>query len=82
MNNAEVRQKVVDKLLPRIEKEGLAWSMPWTARHVAGSPFKPLRSNGQPYNGINRMHTGNGYSACKACLQASATQTKASPAYL
>lgn len=55
MNNAEVRQKVVEKLLPRIEKEGLSWSMPWTAKHVAGSPFRPLRHNGQPYNGINRL---------------------------
>ncbi|ARE41335.1 Antirestriction protein [Rhodovulum sp. P5] len=50
---ADVYQKVTDKIVADLEKGELTWLKPWSAGNMEGRIVKPLRHNGQPYNGIN-----------------------------
>ncbi|MEW8524843.1 MAG: zincin-like metallopeptidase domain-containing protein [Candidatus Thiodiazotropha endolucinida] len=55
-NNAprqDVYTRVTDKIIADLEQGVRPWMKPWNAEHAAGRITKPLRHNGQPYNGIN-----------------------------
>ena len=50
---ADVYTRVTDKIVADLEKGVRTWFKPWNAEHAAGRITRPLRFNGQPYNGIN-----------------------------
>ena len=49
----DVYTRVTDKIVADLEQGVRPWMKPWNAEHAAGRITKPLRHNGQPYNGIN-----------------------------
>lgn len=49
----DVYTRVTDKIVADLEPGVRPWVKPWNAEHAAGRITKPLRHNGQPYNGIN-----------------------------
>jgi antirestriction protein ArdC len=49
----DLYQKVTDKIIADLEQGELTWLKPWSAGNMDGRIVKPLRHNGQPYNGIN-----------------------------
>lgn len=55
-NNAaktDIYTRITDKIITDLEQGVRPWMKPWNAEHAAGRITKPLRHNGQPYNGIN-----------------------------
>ena len=50
---SDVYTRVTDKIIAELEKGVRPWMKPWNAQHAAGRITKPLRFNGQAYNGIN-----------------------------
>jgi antirestriction protein ArdC len=64
----DVYTRIADKIIADLEKGVRPWMKPWNAEHAAGRITKPLRHNGQPYNGINILMlwsaaVSEGYSA-------------------
>ena len=64
----DVYTRITDKIIADLEKGVRPWMKPWNAEHAAGRITKPLRHNGQPYNGINILMlwsaaVSEGYSA-------------------
>jgi antirestriction protein ArdC len=51
--NADVYNRVTDKIIAELEKGERPWLKPWNAEHAAGKITRPLRHNGLPYSGIN-----------------------------
>ena len=51
--NADVYNRVTDKIIAELEKGERPWLKPWNAEHAAGKISRPLRHNGLPYSGIN-----------------------------
>jgi len=49
----DVYSRVTDKIIANLEQGIRPWMKPWNADHAAGRITRPLRHNGQPYNGIN-----------------------------
>lgn len=50
----DVYQDVTDRIVARLEAGDFApWHQPWKAGHAAGPVCRPLRHNGQPYQGVN-----------------------------
>ena len=49
----DVYQRVTDRIVSDLEKGVRTWIKPWNAEHAAGRISRPLRHNGQAYNGIN-----------------------------
>ncbi len=41
------------QIVTQLEQGVRPWMLPWKSGHPAGSITRPLRCNGQPYNGIN-----------------------------
>jgi hypothetical protein len=65
---ADVYTRVTDKIIADPEQGVRPWMKPWNTGHAAGRLTKPLRHNGQPYNGINILMlwtaaVAQGYSA-------------------
>ncbi len=50
---ADLYSKITDKIIADLEQGVRAWFKPWSAEHTAGRITRPLRSNFQPYNGVN-----------------------------
>lgn len=50
---SDVYTRVTDKIVAELEKGVRPWMKPWNAEHAAGRITKPLRHNGEAYNGIN-----------------------------
>ncbi len=50
---ADVYTRVTDKIVADLERGVRTWFKPWNAEHAAGRITRPLRFNGEPYNGIN-----------------------------
>lgn len=50
---ADVYQRITQSIIADLEKGVRPWLKPWNAGHTAGRITRPLRSNGQPYQGIN-----------------------------
>lgn len=49
----DIYQRVTDQIIRELEQGVLPWRKPWDAAHLEGRIVRPLRHNGQPYNGIN-----------------------------
>jgi antirestriction protein ArdC len=52
-SRTDVYTRVTDTILSQLEQGVRPWMKPWQAGHSAGHVSKPLRANGQHYNGIN-----------------------------
>ena len=50
---ADVYEKVTARIIADLEQGERTWTRPWNAGHAAGRITRPLRHNGQPYQGIN-----------------------------
>lgn len=51
---ADIYETVTAAIIARIEAgDVLPWQQPWKAGNAAGPVSRPLRFNGQPYNGVN-----------------------------
>ena len=64
----DIYQKVTDSIIAALEAGCPPWRKPWSGGHAAGRITRPLRGNGQPYQGINVLMlwaeaTEKGYSA-------------------
>jgi antirestriction protein ArdC len=53
--NTDVYTRVTDKIIAQLEQGERPWMKPWNADHAAGKITRPLRHNGLPYAGINRL---------------------------
>lgn len=49
----DVYTRVTSQIIEELEKGVRPWVKPWNAEHAAGQITRPLRSNGQPYRGMN-----------------------------
>lgn len=49
----DVYQRVTDRILADLEKGVTPWIKPWNAGNTEGRIMRPLRHNGERYNGIN-----------------------------
>lgn len=53
VKRTDVYTRVTDRIVQELERGTRPWLKPWNAEHAAGRITRPLRHNGQPYNGIN-----------------------------
>jgi antirestriction protein ArdC len=44
---------ITKRIVHQLEAGACPWHRPWNAKHKAGSISRPLRNNGQPYQGVN-----------------------------
>src|SRR3954449_1935942 len=51
----DLYDKVTAKIIEALENGTRPWLQPWNAQHAAGRISRPLRSNGEAYNGINAI---------------------------
>ena len=49
----DIYSRVTNRIIEQLEQGVRPWLKPWNAEHAAGRICRPLRHNGQPYNGIN-----------------------------
>lgn len=49
----DVYSRVTSHIVAELERGVCPWLKPWNAENAAGRITRPLRHNGQPYNGIN-----------------------------
>lgn len=49
----DIYSRITNQIIISLEQGVKPWTQPWNAAHAAGEVSKPLRHNGQPYNGIN-----------------------------
>lgn len=49
----DLYSRVTDAIIADLEAGVRPWTKPWSAEHLAGTITRPLRSTGEPYNGIN-----------------------------
>jgi antirestriction protein ArdC len=61
---ADVYTRITDQIISQLEKGVRPWVKPWNAEHAAGRITRPLRHNGQPYNGINVLSLWMTAEAC------------------
>jgi antirestriction protein ArdC len=50
---ADIYTRVTNQIIADLEKGVRPWMKPWDAEHASGRINRPLRSNGQPYKGVN-----------------------------
>jgi antirestriction protein ArdC len=50
---ADVYARVTNRIIEHLENGVRPWMRPWNATHTQGRIARPLRHNGEPYNGIN-----------------------------
>lgn len=50
---ADIYARVTDAIVAELAGGVRPWVKPWSSEHLAGKVSRPLRSNGQPYSGIN-----------------------------
>jgi antirestriction protein ArdC len=50
---SDLYQRVTDRIVCQLEEGVRPWVQPWSAGRDGGRVIRPLRFNGQPYNGIN-----------------------------
>lgn len=53
VKRVDVYTRVTDQIVAELERGVRPWLKPWNAEHAAGRISRPLRHNGQPYQGIN-----------------------------
>lgn len=49
----DIYLQVTNRIIEELERGVRPWFKPWNAEHAAGRICRPLRHNGQPYQGIN-----------------------------
>lgn len=49
-------QRITKRIVAELEKGVRPWFKPWSAANTEGRITRPLRSNGQPYSGINVLN--------------------------
>lgn len=49
-------QRITDRIVSDLEQGVRPWLKPWSAANTTGRIVRPLRVNGQPYNGINVLN--------------------------
>ena len=49
----DIYTSVTNRIIEQLEQGVRPWHKPWNAEHAAGRIMRPLRHNGQAYNGIN-----------------------------
>jgi antirestriction protein ArdC len=49
----DVYARITADIVAQLEAGARPWHQPWNARHAAGGITRPLRNNGQPYQGVN-----------------------------
>lgn len=49
----DLYRTITDRIVAELEQGVRPWHKPWDAGYVAGPVSRPMRANGQPYNGIN-----------------------------
>jgi antirestriction protein ArdC len=49
----DIYSQVTNRIVEELERGVRPWFKPWNAEHAAGRITRPLRHNGQPYQGIN-----------------------------
>lgn len=49
----DVYARVAGQIVADLERGVRPWAKPWNAEHAAGRIARPLRSNGEPYRGMN-----------------------------
>lgn len=49
----DIYSRITDRIVAQLEAGVRPWQKPWNAEHAAGRITRPLRSNGEPYRGIN-----------------------------
>jgi antirestriction protein ArdC len=52
-SRTDLYSRITNKIIADLEQGGRTWFKPWSAEHTAGRIARPLRSNFQPYNGVN-----------------------------
>src|SRR5262245_51265919 len=52
-NRTDIYTRVTDTIVAELERGVRPWLQPWNAGHSAGPITRPLRANGQTYQGIN-----------------------------
>jgi antirestriction protein ArdC len=50
---ADIYEKITGRIVAELEQGVIPWHKPWNAEHAAGRITRPLRHNGQAYQGIN-----------------------------
>lgn len=49
----DIYEAVTNKIVAQLERGVCPWMQPWQSNHAAGAVSRPLRSNMQPYSGVN-----------------------------
>jgi antirestriction protein ArdC len=49
----DIYTRITDQIVRALEQGVKPWTQPWNAAHAAGPVSRPLRFNGEGYNGIN-----------------------------
>jgi antirestriction protein ArdC len=49
----DVYTRITSDIVTQLEAGVRPWHQPWNAKHAAGGITRPLRNNGQPYQGVN-----------------------------
>jgi antirestriction protein ArdC len=49
----DVYTRITADIVAQLEAGARPWHQPWNAKHTAGGITRPLRNNGQPYQGVN-----------------------------
>jgi antirestriction protein ArdC len=49
----DIYARVTNQIVADLERGVRPWHKPWNAEHAAGRISRPLRSTGEPYQGIN-----------------------------
>ena len=52
-NRTDTYQRITDQIIKAIEAGTRPWMQPWNAKNIGQTFARPLRANGEPYQGIN-----------------------------
>lgn len=54
-SRVDLYARITERIVADLEKGVRPWVRPWSTGHLAGRVSRPLRHNGQPYQGINTL---------------------------
>lgn len=52
---AEIYTRITDQIVAALKRGVTSWHRPWDVQHTEGRIVRPLRSNFEPYRGINAL---------------------------
>ncbi|MDR3742689.1 MAG: ArdC-like ssDNA-binding domain-containing protein, partial [Terracidiphilus sp.] len=50
---SDLYRSITNRIVAQLEEGVRPWMRPWSAEHIGNRVVRPLRSNGEPYRGIN-----------------------------